>query len=76
MFLLENGHILIFWIGRQVSSEFINNVFGVDSIEKINSKLVCILLCYFYIFKRTILLLIDINEKKILSSKPLTVFPS
>ncbi|CAG8657181.1 5507_t:CDS:10 [Rhizophagus irregularis] len=38
-YLLENGHILIFWIGRQISSEFINNVFGVDSIEKINSKL-------------------------------------
>ncbi|GES88569.1 Sec23/Sec24 family protein [Rhizophagus clarus] len=38
-YLLENGHILIFWIGRQVSSEFINNVFGVDTIEKIDSKL-------------------------------------
>ena len=44
--LLENGHILIFWIGRQISPEFINNVFGVDSIEKIDLKLVCILILF------------------------------
>ncbi|CAG8538284.1 12091_t:CDS:10 [Funneliformis mosseae] len=38
-YLLENGQILIFWLGRQLSSEFIRNVFGVDTIEQIDPKL-------------------------------------
>ncbi|CAG8524509.1 10789_t:CDS:10 [Ambispora leptoticha] len=37
-YLLENGQTLIFWIGRQISPEFVKNVFGVDSIDFIDPK--------------------------------------
>ncbi|CAG8723248.1 20660_t:CDS:10, partial [Dentiscutata erythropus] len=41
-YLLENGQVLMFWLGRQVSQDFIRNVFGVESIELIDPK-ICVL---------------------------------
>ncbi|CAG8441458.1 9081_t:CDS:10 [Acaulospora colombiana] len=38
-YLLENGQILMFWLGHQISPDFIRSVFGVESIEHINPKL-------------------------------------
>ncbi|CAG8568852.1 15714_t:CDS:10 [Acaulospora morrowiae] len=38
-YLLENGQILMFWLGHQISPDFIRSVFDVDSIEHINPKL-------------------------------------
>ncbi|KAF0507910.1 ER to Golgi transport-related protein [Gigaspora margarita] len=41
-YLLENGQVLMFWLGRQVSQDFIRNVFGVESIELLDPK-ICVL---------------------------------
>ncbi|KAG9304124.1 hypothetical protein G9A89_019686 [Geosiphon pyriformis] len=38
-YLLENGQILIFWLGRQISQEFLRNVFDVDSIDHVDPKI-------------------------------------
>ncbi|CAG8583784.1 1871_t:CDS:10 [Diversispora eburnea] len=39
-YLLENGQTLIFWLGRQISPDFVRNVFGVDSVEQIDPKII------------------------------------
>merc|ERR1712224_365823 len=36
VYLLENGESLIMWIGRAVSPNFLERVFGVQSIDQLN----------------------------------------
>ncbi|CAG8555774.1 1225_t:CDS:10 [Paraglomus occultum] len=38
-YLLENGQFLYFWLGQQLSSEFLQGVFGVDSIDLVDPRL-------------------------------------
>ncbi|RUO96086.1 LOW QUALITY PROTEIN: hypothetical protein BC936DRAFT_142654, partial [Jimgerdemannia flammicorona] len=34
----ENGYILMFWLGRQVPQQFVQEVFGVDSVELVDPR--------------------------------------
>ncbi|KAK9760738.1 COPII coat Sec23p-Sfb3p heterodimer component [Basidiobolus ranarum] len=38
-YLLENTQTLMFWIGKQVSSEFLQNVFGVASLQELDPRI-------------------------------------
>lgn len=38
-FPIENGQTLMFWIGREISPQFLFDVFGVSSLEQVDSKL-------------------------------------
>jgi protein transport protein SEC24 len=40
IYLLENDMNLYLWIGRDVSVEYLMNIFGVDSLDKIDVKMV------------------------------------
>ncbi len=39
-YLLENGQKLFLWLGREIPSQFLQDVFGVQTIESVDSSMV------------------------------------
>jgi protein transport protein SEC24 len=39
-YLLENGQSMYLWIGRDISPQFLNDVFGVSTLDQIDHTLV------------------------------------
>jgi hypothetical protein len=39
VYLIDNGHELILWMGKDVESGWLQSVFGVNSLEEINFEL-------------------------------------
>ena len=42
MVIVGNGQLLVIWIGKRVSSEFLVHVFGVDRIEAVDVRKVIV----------------------------------
>lgn len=64
----DNEESMVFWIGSSVSPQILSDLFGVDDINAVNPRMVCIA-CFF-------LLLLTSNLACVTCAANITLYPS